>query len=61
MKPKTKTLKRSKRSVSQCGRSASEDAKRKLVDLWLGFDGNEAKAILEAFKIGFEDGIARTG
>ena len=47
--------------VSQHGPKPSDHAKRKLVDIWLEYEGNEAKAILEAFKIGFEDGVARAG
>lgn len=42
--------------VSLSGTNVPEDAKRKIVNIWLAFDGNEARQILEAFKVGFEAG-----
>lgn len=44
------------RRVSLCGYAVPDDAKRKLVDIWLDHDGNDAKQILEAFKLGFNTG-----
>ena len=43
--------------VSKPEPKPSDDAKRKLVEIWLAFDGNEARAILEAFQLGFKDGV----
>jgi len=47
---------RSSEIVSLRGYSVPDDAKRKLVDLWLDHDGNDAKQILEAFRLGFNTG-----
>lgn len=53
----SKTRSRSQqRRVSLSGYAVPDDAKRKLVDIWLGHDGNDAKQILEAFKLGFNAG-----
>ena len=49
MKRKTQTAVKQREAVP------SDDAKRKLVEIWLEHDGNEARQILQAFKIGFED------
>jgi hypothetical protein len=37
-------------------RKAFLDVQNALVNLWLGFDGNEAKVILSAFKVGLDYG-----
>ena len=47
---------KTKEIVSLRGYSVPDDAKRKLVDIWLDHDGNDAKQILEAFKLGFNTG-----
>ncbi len=44
------------RSVPPHEPATSEDAKRKIVDLWLSGETNEARLILEAFKIGLDEG-----
>jgi hypothetical protein len=36
--------------------ATSEDAKRKIVDLWLSGETNDALLILTAFKIGLDEG-----
>ena len=51
-------------AAAQCSPSrppVSGDAKLKLVDLWLSGETNEARLILEAFKIGREDALRAMG
>lgn len=52
-------MKNPKQNVTKVIPIPSKEAKEMLANLWLDFDGNEAKAILKAFKIGFTDGVQR--
>lgn len=56
LKRKRGRLLRSTAIVSLREYAVPDKAKRELVDIWLAHDGNEAKQILEAFKLGFNTG-----
>jgi len=55
-KPEGEPPVRAGEMVGLRGYSVPDDAKRKLVDIWLDHDGNDANQILEAFKLGFNTG-----
>ena len=44
------------RGVPPHAPATSEDAKRKIVELWLSGETNDARLILGGFKIGLEEG-----